>query len=63
MAESDRADLERVAADVVAAVERLLAEGRRGMVVVSVHPGSRKPLGRPRQFYYRAEHEDESEAA
>lgn len=52
MAESDRADLERVAAEIVAEIERMLREGRNGMVLVSVHPGSRQPLGKPRRFYH-----------
>ena len=48
----DLAERERLAADVLAAVERLLRNGQRGRVEVNVHPDSRSPVSRPRVFLY-----------
>jgi hypothetical protein len=45
-------ELDRVTAQVRALVERMIREGKRGHILVSVHPGSRRAIGKPRPFVF-----------
>lgn len=58
----DRAELDRMAAEVVAAVEALLRSGKSGRIEVNVNPHTRRRHGQVRTYVQMPDHSVESDA-